>query len=61
MSLLDCAGINYNHFQTGRTKTESWSRSVQGTMMMMMMMKLYFHRVAPSAYFADLPGGPEYG
>ena len=20
-----------------------------------------FHRVAPSAYFADLPGGPEYG
>ena len=29
-------------------------------MMMMMIMKLSFHRVAPSAYFADLPGGPEY-
>ena len=23
--------LNYNHFQTGRTATESWSRSVRGT------------------------------
>ena len=25
--------------------------------MMMVVMKLYFYRVAPSTYFADLPGG----
>ena len=40
-----------------RLSSYSWENSPP---YMMMMMKLYFHRVAPSAYFAALPGGPEY-
>ena len=31
LSLFAMCRLNYNHFQTGRITTESWSRSVRGT------------------------------
>ena len=33
LSVFAMCRINYNHFQTGRVITESWSRSVQDTSM----------------------------
>ena len=55
----------YGHGHTSFFEGVKWCRldsnlRMRYRMMMMMMKKLYFHRVAPSAYFAHLPGGPEY-